>query len=417
MRERLAKLTLLALICLPPIGNLLPSSSAAGSSAEIEPQHRSRGKQRSQAPTASPSKRSNYSQFSHSVAQHQMACNTCHKVPTANWNKVRKGEAAFEDVTDFPQHPSCVGCHRQQFFTGAQPVICTICHTNPSPRDSSRHPFPNPIESFNASKESQSFVSEFGIGFPHDKHVDIVGRLQREGHIRTRFLPAIFEQDKADKKPEQKGEESDPKSCVVCHKTYQPQGDSDYEYVTKPPKDSPEEAFWLKKGAFKTSPTHAVCFTCHTQDGIRPSSSDCGTCHKLLPQAKRTVLTQAHDDFDPKLAASMGITDRVMLEKWSGRHTAKFRHEWIPHATLSCTSCHNVATLNTLDKKTRTQVKSCGGSGTGCHIESTTDGILNLEFQKKKASPAFQCTKCHALNGKNAPPETHVSAVAAATKK
>ena len=417
MRERIAKLTLVALISLTAIGNILPSSSAAGSSAESQPQRRSRGKQRSQATNASPSKRGNYSQFSHSVAQHQMACNNCHKVPTANWNKVRKGEAAFEDVTDFPQHPSCVGCHRQQFFTGAQPVICTICHTNPSPRDSSRHPFPNPIEIFNESKNSQSFVSEFGIGFPHDKHVDIVGRLERDTNSRPRFLPAIFEQDKAEKKTEQKGEESDPKSCAVCHKTYQPQGDSDDEYVTKPSKDLPEEAFWLKKGAFKSSPTHAVCFTCHTQDGVQPSSSDCGTCHKLLPQAKRTLLTQTHDDFDPKLAASMGITDKVMLEKWSGRHTAKFRHEWIPHASLSCMSCHNVATLNTLDKKTRTQVKSCGGSGTGCHIESTTDGILNMEFQKKKASPAFQCTKCHILNGKNSPPETHVNAVAAATKK
>jgi len=113
----------------------------------------------------------------------------------------------------------------------------------------------------------------------------------------------------------------------------------------------------------------------------------------------------------------MGISDRVALQKWSKRDTVKFRHEWIPHASLSCVTCHTVATLNTLDPKTRTQVKSCGGEGTGCHIEATTDGILNLEFEKKKANPAFQCTKCHLRNGTQPAPQTHITAVAAAGKK
>jgi hypothetical protein len=70
-----------------------------------------------------------------------------------------------------------------------------------------------------------------------------------------------------------------------------------------------------------------------------------------------------------------------------------------------------------MEPKTRTQAKSCGGEGTGCHIEATTEGILNLELQKKKAEPAFQCTKCHTRNGKNPPPESHISAVSAAAKK
>src|SRR5689334_20980501 len=123
-------------------------------------------------------KRHDYSRFSHNVAQHKLACNSCHKVPTANWNKVRSGDAAFPDVTDYPEHSSCIACHRQQFFVGAQPTICRICHTNPSPRDSSRHPFPNPPEIFDVSKEGQNSFSEFGISFPHDKHVDLVGESQ-----------------------------------------------------------------------------------------------------------------------------------------------------------------------------------------------------------------------------------------------
>jgi hypothetical protein len=410
MRERTVKLTIL-LICLLGACYTLQTSAASGSNDELA-QRKRPVTQRPQRPARSTR---NYSKFSHNVAQHKMACNSCHTVPTANWNKVRRGDAAFQDVTDYPEHGSCVGCHRPQFFSGAQPVICTICHTNPSPRDSSRHPFPNPPEIFNASKEGQNTHSEFGISFPHDKHVDLVGE-HRANFDSNHFLPVLFVQDKS-AKAEPKAEETDPKSCGVCHKTYQPQGDSDDEYVTKPPKDLAEDQFWLKKGAFKTAPTHVVCFTCHTTEGLQPLSSECGTCHKLLPPEQQIQVTRAHDDFDPKLAASMGISDKVTLEKWSRRDTAKFRHEWIPHASLSCVSCHTVATLNTLDPKSRTQVKSCGGAGTGCHIEATTDGILNSEFQKKKADAAFECTKCHLRNGKNPPPETHINAVAAATKK
>jgi hypothetical protein len=414
MRDRTTSFKITLLICLLGAGYVLGSSRASGSADETAQQQRSRTKRPPQSTGGKPAAR-NYSKFSHNIAQHKLACDSCHKVPTANFNKVRTGEAAFPDVTDYPQHPSCIGCHRQQFFSGAQPAICRVCHTNPSPRDSSRHPFPNPPEIFDASKEGQNSFSEFGISFPHDKHVDIVGE-SRSAAGSNRFVPVMFTQDKS-AKSEPKAEESDPKSCAVCHKTYQPQGDSDDEYITKPPKDLAEDAFWLKKGTFKTTPTHVVCFTCHAPEGLQPTSSDCATCHKLLPPERQPQVTRAHDDFEPKLAAAMGIKDKQTLERWSRRDTAKFRHEWIPHASLSCVSCHNVATLNTLDPKSRTQAKSCGGTGTGCHIEATTDGILNLEFQKKKADPAFECTKCHVRNGRNPAPETHITAVAGATKK
>jgi class III cytochrome C family protein len=412
MRERRFKLTILLAICVLEAVVFYKTSSALGS-AEAIPQ---RSKTRSQQ-ALKPAPR--YSRFSHNITQHKIACNSCHKFPSANWNKVRTGEAAFQDVTDYPEHSSCVSCHRKQFFSGAQPVICTICHTNPSPTDSSRHPFPNPPEVFDASPKGRNELSEFGISFPHDKHVDIVGELLDNAFkpVTAQTIPVSFHQDTSAKKSEAKTEESDPKSCAVCHKTYQPQGESDEEYVTKPPKNLAEDAFWLKKGAFKTFPTHAICFTCHTPEGLQPTSSDCVTCHKLLAPTQQIQLGQAHDDFDPKIASAMGIKDKFLLEKWSRRDTAKFRHEWAPHAALSCTTCHNVPTLNTLDPKTRTQVKSCGGGGTGCHIEATTDGILNLELQKKNASAAFECSKCHIRNGKSAPPKTHITAVSAATTK
>src|SRR5439155_9275260 len=61
-----------------------------------------------------------YSQFSHATRKHQQACNTCHKIPTKNWEKVQD----FPDVADYPGHEACVSCHRQQFFKGAIPGIC-----------------------------------------------------------------------------------------------------------------------------------------------------------------------------------------------------------------------------------------------------------------------------------------------------
>jgi len=256
-------------------------------------------------------------------------------------------------------------------------------------------------------------VTAFGINFPHEKHVDIVGRYEPDsGSDRAGGLVTVSFQ--------QKGEpESDPKSCAVCHSTYQAQGESDEEFVTKPPAGLAENAFWLKRGAFKTSPAgHAICFTCHSQDsGLTPAPADCNVCHKLLPPAGQIELTRARGDYDPALAAMMGIKDKTTLEKWSVRNAAKFRHEWPPHAGLSCTACHAVAALNTMDRKTRVQVKSCGGEGTGCHIEATTEGVLNLEVEKKKADPSFECTKCHINNGKKQAPITHINAVTAAKSK
>ncbi len=86
-----------------------------------------------------------YSDFSHTthVNKQKLACDSCHKFPTENWKEVRKGDAAFPDVTEFPEHASCLNCHRQQFFARERPVpkICSNCHVKATPRDTSRHRF------------------------------------------------------------------------------------------------------------------------------------------------------------------------------------------------------------------------------------------------------------------------------------
>jgi hypothetical protein len=266
-----------------------------------------------------------------------------------------------------------------------------------TPRDTARWLFPSLGDLTDPKLKRREFAPEFGVGFPHDKHIDVVGM---NTSPRAPFVKALFQ----DKKPEP------PKSCPVCHETYQAQGKSSEEYVVKPPKDVGDN-FWLKKGTFKTIPTsHTVCFTCHNADsGIPPEPKNCETCHKLIqPQPLKT-------DFDAKVALTMGA-DAVMLARWRHRQSAgAFRHEGGMHPDLNCMDCHNVSTstYSTVDPKTmKVAVKSCGGAD-GCHITQTLDdgGALNFEVDSRKKNPNFVCTKCHVTFGKDPLPENHAQAV------
>ena len=242
------------------------------STADAVPQKTTQQRRRTQKPKTPPKPRIDYAKFSHTthVVTQKLACSSCHKVPSKNWNAVRKGDAAFQDVADFPEHSSCLNCHRAQFFARERPapVICSNCHIAVTPRDTARWLFPSLGDLTDPALKRRQIVSQFGVAFPHDKHIDVVGlnltsppRPTVEGRERASFVNALFQDKKA----------GPPKSCPVCHETYQPQGKSSEEYLVKPPKDSGDN-FWLKKGTFKTIPTsHTVCFTCHNADsGIAP---------------------------------------------------------------------------------------------------------------------------------------------------
>ena len=317
--------------------------------------------------------RPDYSNFTHGthVNKQNLACGSCHKVPTKNWKEVRKGDAAFPDVTEFPEHASCLNCHRQQFFARERPVpkICSNCHVKATPIDTSRHPFPSLGEAFLTTTKAAAFVSEFRVSFPHEKHGDV--------------------------------------ECADCHQTYQPQGKSDDEFVTKPPKDI-GDAFWLKKGTFKTRPiTHATCFTCHNQESeLAPLPANCDTCHKTVISEKPAA------DFDQKLANAIGFADWWTSTAWRKRTSAgAFRHE--THTDVKCAQCHDVTAMNTTNDATKkVAVKSCGGAE-GCHITASVDdgGILNYEIDQKNKSATFACTKCHITFGNKAVPASHLSAI------
>ena len=378
------------------------SATAARTETRLPTQQR-----RTQKKPAAPKKpRIDYTKFSHQthVVDQKLECNSCHKVPSKNWKDVRQGDAAFPDVSDFPEHSTCLNCHRTQFFARERPVpqICANCHIANSPRDTTRWVFPSLGDVTDPLAKRKDFVSEFGVGFPHDKHIDVVGfNAPRPGADSRGWFATISLQEKK-KEP--------PKSCPVCHETYKPQGESSEEYVTKAPKTL-GDSFWLKKGTFKTIPnSHTVCFTCHNADsGLPPEPKDCNVCHKLLPAE-----AGLKHDFDPKLAADMGITDKFIFTRWSRRLSAgAFRHEAGEHPDLSCLDCHNVTAFNTVDPKTlKVPVRSCGGAE-GCHITATTDdgGALNYEIDQKKKDPNFTCTKCHVIFGREAFPEGHPQAI------
>jgi len=374
-------------------------TTAALVAREGEPQSRSPKRVKS----ASRKSRIDYSRFLHDthVTQANLKCDACHVFPTKNWKEVRQGDAAFEDVAEFPEHSACLNCHRSQFFARERPapVICSNCHVKATPRDTTRFLFPSLGDVKNSSRPTRDFVSDFVINFPHDKHVDIVGSISRQ---ISPFITVSW--------PRTKLADDQPKSCPVCHQTLQPQGESDAEYLAPAPKDIGDK-FWLKKGTFKTSPnSHTACFSCHNKEAeLPPLPSDCGVCHQL---AKHGV--DVKTDFNQKLATPMVSSNTLDLDIWSRRiSSGTFRHEGGEHPNLSCLNCHNIATMNTANKKTLiVSVRSCGGAE-GCHVTATSDegGILNFEIDQKKNNSGFVCSKCHISFGTSAVPATHVQAI------
>jgi hypothetical protein len=353
-----------------------------------------------------------YSKFHHSIPQHQKACDTCHTSPTANWRQARAGDAAFPDITDYPDHDSCLECHRRQFFVGARPAICSVCHVNVSPRAGERFPFENPREAFSKSPKA-SRASEFALNFPHDRHQDVMARFPTPPASRAAlFVRASFA-------PQETRPQFD--SCTICHQTYEAQGDSKDEYVIKPPGELPVndlkiEAFWLKKGMLKSSPTgHASCFNCHYQDGgERPLSSDCAGCHKPLPAGQSAEKKPpAHMDADPTNPSAKGITDPDVMRDWMRSRVARFRHEQSDHegqyAKYGCAYCHITITGNNKISSDTLYVPIQTCATSSCHGGRTSHNIIyrEVEQRKKPGGANYQCAYCHINYGKDPTPKTH----------
>jgi hypothetical protein len=220
-----------------------------------------------------------YSKFSHATQKHQAACSTCHKAPTKEWTKT----SAFPDITDYPDHDACVGCHRPQFFRGAKPPICSVCHSRTSPRDDVRFAFRNP-----ASKQ------QFTIEFPHDKHQDVIAQL-RFAHAPQNY-----------------------NNCTICHAS--------------------------RTATFKAAPTdHSSCFNCHWKSQ-QPVGENCNGCHKLAPTlyARAESPSRISSKFihegggDKKQHVAECTTCHINITKAASLRGLK------PDVPITaCTECHN----------------------------------------------------------------------------
>ena len=291
-----------------------------------------------------------YTKFSHSTPKHKSACNTCHKVPTKNWSKVSQ----YPDVTDFPDHDACVSCHRAQFFKGARPPICSVCHLKTSPRDEARYDFRRPAVSL-----------QFVIEFPHDRHQDVIAlnrffisapwTSQRAPHGSFMAHPAAPQQFN---------------NCTICHGgTFFVPG---APAPTPTPSPRTSDTDGLRLVAYKASPTqHSACFNCHWKSQ-EPVAANCNGCHKLAPAPY----------FRPPAPKRIS---RNFIHDGGGE---KKQH------VDECTTCHiNITKSATLrGLKPDVPITSC----TRCHNADGLGQDLNKELTALDKNRAFTCVYCHA---------------------
>ncbi|MDT7603424.1 MAG: hypothetical protein QOF61_1421 [Acidobacteriota bacterium] len=319
-----------------------------------------------------------YSKFSHSSVSHATRdCAACHFIASF----------AKPDITDFPDHPSCVECHRQQFFRGARPLVCSNCHTSVSPRSDARFKFPKPGES-----------SEFADVFPHANHVKSTSLIQ--------FKKVV-------------GEKSNIQAtCLYCHKVN----------TTKftPPQGSSAGAFTPPPGTFMTTPTsHTTCFQCHWQKGVadreqEPYAKQCASCHRNVAASALAVNTAAASRSAPP-SANTSATLRIVpaglaLPPSAGafptRAVPKFVHELEAHkqkvndegkeVAITCLQCHaaarKAATLEALRlKENRAGLPSCSSSACHTAVAGTAQLRLSIyrELRERGKDAKFDCALCH----------------------
>jgi hypothetical protein len=286
-----------------------------------------------------------YSRFSHATEKHKGACNTCHRVPTDNWKQV----GDFPDVADYPGHHACVSCHRPQFFKGAKPVICSVCHSKVSPRDDARFAFRNPL-----------VPRQFLIEFPHDKHQDVIAKIHTQAEPQLRFIRAGFTAGP---------ENTHYNNCEICHA---PRSTS-----PSAPAAGWPDAFVPDAASFKASPaSHASCFNCHWK-AQEPTNDNCAGCHKLSDK--------------PYVAA-----DTI------ARFSMKFRHAREQHVA-ECTTCHiNITKSATLrGLKPDVPITACSE----CHNREGLRQDVSKELEAIDRNRAFTCSYCHTsdVGGRNAP--------------
>src|SRR4029453_9639783 len=98
-RVRISKtLTLVVVTLMAVVCSLAVTGPMGAGARNVEPQKRKPSSRRpkSKAPAKPKVDYTKFSHTTHTVTQ-KLACESCHKVPSKNWQVVRKGDAAFAD--------------------------------------------------------------------------------------------------------------------------------------------------------------------------------------------------------------------------------------------------------------------------------------------------------------------------------
>jgi hypothetical protein len=357
-------LIILSLVFAAGILPLLPSQHFFGWTETAAGQARARR----QTPRRSAAPAIDYSRFQHATKDHQQTCVRCHKIPTSNWQTA----SGFPDVADFPGHDACVGCHRQQFFQGARPTICSDCHTAVSPRSSERLGFRNP-----------KAPRQFNLNFPHHKHQDVIASLSRpRKNIETiNFVTAslrIPRPQTAERKPYN--------NCEICHR--------DNSKALAAPAGGWVDGVKPVAEAFKSQPdSHSYCFSCHWK-AQAPVKDQCDLCHKPT-------------------SPYMAVESPKRISMKFDHNGGKKQHQ------DECTTCHVNVTKPAHLKRSKIDVplltcKQCHGQGGGaapmeidCRALRVTSVIAD-ELQCLEANRQYICTYCHTSDfGRLEPPISH----------
>lgn len=376
------------------------------SSTAVEPFAQGRQQQRRRRPTPSTQTQAragrNYSRFKHQSHRQPVAkldCADCHAIPSPLEPDTIVA-ATKPSIKGYPYHNSCVSCHRPQFFRGASPPICTVCHTRSSPRLTARDMLPFPKQS------AQAIAREFPGYFPHSLHQRVIAGNEGPSHDSTVSWGFVRASLSSFDDPKAKALDN----CATCHETDQRAptaiavGGSDPTY-------KPEA-----KGTFKTSPAgHADCFNCHWQSQ-KPTKDDCAGCH--LAQSEFTKKKRAAS----AEAALPGVLSPKAIEwfkswpsEWPKRLSLKFRHDTLNH-DVGCTTCHiNITQMETLNiPKADVPIATCAP----CHISTSPvlrkDGVTLTIFSemseegKDKENKTNTCIGCHvSAIGRERPPCSH----------
>lgn len=300
----------------------------------------------------------------------ELPCSACHTINSlATPDAI---SAKSEETKGFPYHDACFECHRRtkpQFFRGAAPIVCTVCHTRSSPRLTAREV----------------------LAFPKPENV------------RTHELRGYFPHGLRDHR-------NATRQCETCHTKDE----------RKPPAvllETAETALVQFEGTFRILPSgHATCFAnCHW-DKDEPKKDQCAGCH-FTPVV---LATKKHNLLSPMAVD----TFRNWPPDWPRRVSLKFNHESKNHREadnpeLICTKCHDTIRQAEPLAVPDVKIKSCAESQ--CHFERTSKTSIRKEMlaededitDGRNNAPGSQsgtntCTGCHAKGvGALPPPCSH----------